>query len=730
MAAHRNISGKIIRTLTATALLGGLLTAPLPSRAQTTTSCTKSGEPTPEVFGPTDISATSGNQRLSVALNKKATVTVMKWPSPSYFDQIKYRTTDRSQPRLGALPNEGALIGVAWKPDPGRDPDGPAWGFSWLRRWPSKQRFGDDDSDEVVTTFRKRNLGLKATVRDLVTSDHSTFLRKVAVKRTKASPVRAVRIFAFTNYNPVVSKTPQAPTNDWCSEQNNDTGAFYDAGADAILHVRSGFDESTDQPSSVALAVGFKDASRGHQVGPDTYQFSSTGQSAYDDARDGALSGRDEAAGQADAALFQQRSLQRSRAASSTIVMAAEATEESVLAQLDRARARSFKHARGIKAAWWRDWLRTAELPKGAPRPVRKLSKRALISLRQTTDASTGLVSTSIATQEPLGFDRIRDAAYTNRALQAAGHPEMVQKRNVRLGELQATTFSKPTGGTTTPAGNWATGYYADGVVAGSRTHEVDETGLGIWLLWDHYRATGDSSYLGSSAVYEAIQGAAHYLSDDAPFGCRDPATGLLCLANDEQSANPRQALVAAQAAWLGLGAAVKAARVRGNDIALQNATKWETRRKELGAAIKANYRNQDCDCFATDYRVGGTFLWPVGFVGYRSKTAAAQAAENWKHIRRAMRGKDKIGDLEARALLGNAYVWTDATGKRKLRKALKWLAGAPTTGPTKLLGRSWMQWPKEDGRITPMVSQPHVWHMSMYYLAALKVYGSEGWSD
>ena len=45
-----------------------------------------------------NASPVTGNRRLSVGLNGDATVTVLKWPSPSYYDQIKYRTSDRGEP--------------------------------------------------------------------------------------------------------------------------------------------------------------------------------------------------------------------------------------------------------------------------------------------------------------------------------------------------------------------------------------------------------------------------------------------------------------------------------------------------------------------------------------------------------------------------------------------------------------------------------------------------------
>src|SRR5687768_6916129 len=60
-----------------------------PARAQTQGPCFDDTEETPEGYGPTDISAVTGNGHTSVALNQEGTVTVFKWPSPSYYDQIK-----------------------------------------------------------------------------------------------------------------------------------------------------------------------------------------------------------------------------------------------------------------------------------------------------------------------------------------------------------------------------------------------------------------------------------------------------------------------------------------------------------------------------------------------------------------------------------------------------------------------------------------------------------------
>ena len=715
----------ITGTAVAVCLLAALLAGAVPgARAQTVAECRNS--PTPERYGPTDISATTGNQRLSVALNPDATVTVFKWPSPSYYDQIKYKTTDRSLARMGALPNEGAFIGLGYRPDPRNK--GSRWGFSWLRQWRSSQRFATADGDEVVTTFRSRKLGLQVTVRDLVAPAAEALLRRVKVRRNPSSPVRTVRVFAFANFNPVFSKDRGQPFGDWCDESDNDGGAEYVSSRDLILHERAGMDASTGLSSSVALGIGFMGTSEGHHVGSDTYESAQLGTSAYDDATDGKLGGADSASGQADATLYDQLRLGSDRKAATTILMGAAPNRPELVGLFKRLRTGSYGSTRKEKSVWWRLWLRKAAIPRTAPRPVVQLAKRSLIVMRQAADPGGGLVVSSIATQSPLGLDWVRDGAYVDRALMRAGHPELAGAHVNRYASLQARPAGSPPGGEVTPIGNWAENFYADGVVGGTTAYEIDSTGLGIWALWDYIASTGSDELL-DTHVYEAIQRAAHYLTDDPPLGCRDPATGLHCPAAEEGSESPQRTLIGAQAAWLGLDAATKAATARGTEGSLVNVQKWKARREELRAAIRSAYFDADCSCYTSDPGTGGAFLWPVGMVPYSSKVAAGQAEQNWRYVRRSMRGRNDRGGEETRALLGNAFVWhDDSDGARRLRRGLRWIATVPTTPGTGLLGRAWMLYPGEKGSITAMDSQPHVPTHAMFYLAALKTFGAERW--
>ena len=722
-APLRRTAGPLVALLISTSFLTP------PGLAQTAPECVQPGA-TPEDHGPTDITAVTGNRTLSAAINAEGTVTVLRWPSPSFYDQIKYRTFDRSQPHMGSLPNEGAFIGIAW-----REPSDREWDFLWMRDvlqtkgWVARQRFADDDTDEVVTTYSNRATGLDVTLRDVVAPNRDALVRRITVSRSTTSTPLRVRVFSFANFNPVFSKARQAPYRDWCAEGNNDSGAAYEADSDAVVAERSGTDESTGEPSSVALAMGFTDRSSQHQIGQDTYEAGATGTSAYDDAQDGDLTGVEAAAGQADAALARDLDLTSARRRSASVVIAAARDTTAALRQLDRIRASGAASVAAEKLRWWRAWLERARLPESAPRSVRTLAKRTLISIRQAADPG-GLIVASIATQPSYSVDSIGDGAYVNRALHAGGHRAMVEAHNLRYAELQSTAASSAPGGEATPPGNWSQSYYADGVVGGPVPYQIDQTGLGLWTLWDHYALTNDADYL--LDVYEAIQRGAQYLTDV----CRDPATGLQCAAPEGDNASPTRTLRGAQAVWLGLDAAARAAKVKaqldpsGRTVALSNAEKWRSRSDEISDAILDAFYDEACRCFTEDPLIGGTFLWPARAIDYAGDAARDQARTNWAGIEPSLENTASVGGMESQAIVGNAFTVTRRAERKRVRRALRWVASVPTTNATGLLGAAWSG--PGDGSaagVVTMQGQPHVPSMAMFYLAALKAYGSEPWS-
>src|SRR5437016_8000158 len=195
-------------------VLAALAGVPMGASAQPREGLCLDPSKDPEIYGPTDINAQSANQSMAVGVNREGTVTVLRWPRPSFYDQVKEHTTDRNLPRFGARANDGAFLGLALTTAQGT-------ATSWLRDWPVHQRYAGDLTDTVVTEYARPELGVLVTVTDVVASGLDVLARRVEVRRSAGSPVQAARLVAFENFNLVVSKHPGFPTQDWCQEEEN-----------------------------------------------------------------------------------------------------------------------------------------------------------------------------------------------------------------------------------------------------------------------------------------------------------------------------------------------------------------------------------------------------------------------------------------------------------------------------------------------------------------------------
>ena len=65
------------------------------------------------LFGATNVNAQAGNGGLTAGFASTGELTVLGWPSPSYYDQLDYQTSSdadaREQPYFGADPAEGVF---------------------------------------------------------------------------------------------------------------------------------------------------------------------------------------------------------------------------------------------------------------------------------------------------------------------------------------------------------------------------------------------------------------------------------------------------------------------------------------------------------------------------------------------------------------------------------------------------------------------------------------------
>lgn len=704
------------RLVAATAVLAGALWSGAPAQAgrrqAAAGDCFQLAEGA-EIYGPTDVNAQTGNGGLSVGLNEAGTISVFKWPSPSYYDQVKYHTTSRSEPGMGAAANAGAFLGLVVTTANGA-------AVTWLRGWEHEQHQPGGLTDEVVTEYRDDGLGLTVTVRDVVAHPEDVLARHVEVSADEGSGVEQADLIAYENFSLVTSKIEAVPIQDWCLEEENADSAAFDEDADAIVHTKEGTDASTGQATSAAVAMGFGADSNGHQVGWDSefidaneFPDPQSADPLQDLADDGALTGNGEFTGETSAALAVPLDL-AGGSATETLYFASAAGGADALVLLEEARQTGFESLLDAKNGWLDDLLAGAPMPATDEEEVLALAERALVTLVTDIDRDTNAVVASIATQSPYGEDWPRDGAFFDYTLDTIGLHDIVAEREQFYAEAQSTPDDPLPG---VPAGHWAMNYYADGVVGGPIAWEIDQTGYVLWNFWEHYRASGDAEQLES--VYPTVR-----LAADALAACIDEATGLQCVAHEDDNPQQTQSIVGAATTWMGLDAAASAAEVLGED---DDARRWADRRDELGAAI-------DEHLYEGGSYGGGSapLIWPVCY-------EPGDPARMESHLEAAWEGTEPTfsapsvdapdrGQYEAKALLALAKYWKDDEARmEEVREGLRWLAGEHAQPGTHVMGEAWAV---ADGEVISVVSMPHAWEQVLFYLASLEAWPPDEVAD
>jgi len=741
------------------------------------------------LYGPTDVNAQTANGSLAVATNHEGTMTVLRWPRPSFYEQLKYFAEGRDAENpddITVAPNQGAFLGLAVD-------TGDGFETTWLRDWPDiEQAYRNDRersvdySDEIVTEYVHDDLGLEVAVHTVAARDDDVLARHVEVTRRPDSPVEGAKLLAFENLGLVVGKFPQYPIQDWCLEEDNAHRARYVDRLDAVVHDRTGVDQSTGEQSSVALAVGFAGASTGHQVGGDAYDPAAepTGQAgptrdAYDDAASGTLSGNDQYVGQATSALATTLSFGpgNGRAtASETVLFAAGADEAEAGSALGTARNRSFEEIRVEKEDWLDDLLGDAPLPnrntaarvhdEAAASAIESTARRALISMVTAYDPESGAIVASITTQPPYGEDWPRDGAFFNYVLDLIGLHDWVEKRNRWYASVQQRAADEVAGGNPLAAtdpgqlsslntlpGSWNMNYYGDGIPGGPIPYQTDTTGFMVWTMYDHYEVTGDESYLRS--VYPAIRRAA-----DLMVACRDPRNGLQCggFEDDRPTQPTRQTVNGAVPFWQGLKSATQAARVLGHE---DDAARYEERMHELGRAIDRELYETGNGCYgcgANGFPYGET-TWPLGFTPYADPEAdptdpdaeirdRPQVDNPFDHpriqshmttdgrgvaklVKEPEAGEVDNGGYDAKAIIPLAKARRGEDEPRSLsliRDSVRWMATQHASEDTHVMGEFWRIYGEGDDReVRSIQGQPHIWEQSLFYLAALEAFPPAG---
>lgn len=579
-----------------------------------------------EIFGPTRVNGVVGNGALSIGISQWGEITVLRYPSPSFWDHLDYKTREgersRSLKYFGALENQGGFVLIYDKTNNKlislRDLD-----------LTSIIQYYKDDSSGILITEYTFDQNTKVYLYDFVHPELDIFVRRVAVETNSSSELYAIH---YLNLAPTTIKIPKLPVEDWQDDTRNDFAAFTRDDGTVIQFVPFFLDRkslkaeyekirnySYDQLLSysskitgIFLAfrffgeydnfgyVGFDGRCGDGRILPENKT-----QSAFSKIQslDILISEKTYSTCSADA-FSSTKICSNGTCKDAFFVLSAGKTLDQAL-QLLNLNVQKIIDFEKYTDLFWHSKVSILESQSFftyLTEPEKTLCRRALISLIQATDRETKATVASISTQPPYAEDWPRDGAYFNLYLDLAGFSELSEQRNLFYERVQ----SKEQEGDI-PPGTWRMNFYADGMIGGPWDFEIDQVGFVLWSWSNHLNFVKNKIEF-SKKIYEALKLSAY----EVLIGCRDQS-GLQCLAHEDDQIEKSITMVGAGTVYTGIKSAMNIAQVLG-DSNLYNQLKQ--RKMELEGAIVKNFSQQDGFVFSpNDPHQGMAYvLFPADF--------------------------------------------------------------------------------------------------------------------
>ncbi len=697
-------------------------------------------------WGATNVNGALGDGHLAVGVARTGEVTVLRWPGPASPDHVRYKTESeapdggsaRTLPYFGAGPDMGFFAGVVL--------DG---GTSWLRDWPSTQVYANEDSPVLVTTYTHGPMTV--VQRDFVVWQQDVLVRRLSLSGL-SGPARVV---AYGALAPCSQRTSEAPLDDWFYDVPAggpplvDFALFYSPEDGALVQFRPRANAVDSLLPAAATAVAAANASPAAAAAEVAaldgtfgagFYFAWGGSQApaqetaatmaypgrpdagpppaYDDATAGALSGGEAALAPASGALAFDLTPDGG-AAALDLFLAAGSGAGAALSALRSARAQGAASLQAYTEQGWRGLLSGLTMPRTGDARMRFVARRAIMTIVTATDAPSGAIVASITTQPPYAQDWPRDSTFISAALDQAGLPDRATANLLFIASCQRTT-SEPG----EPAGSYAMNEYPDCRPGGPIAFEIDQTALTLWAFETHaewLESIGrdvDASRF-RAQVYPAAERTADLL-----VACKDPATGLQCLANEDDDPVETQSLDGAITVFMGMQAATRLAAAQGQAA---DEAAWSARAGEIKAAILAHLVDD------AGFLVGGSgergwALWPAGLFDGGDPRIDREADVLLDGLTALATGETAGSAYDAKETDALAVVLRgDPARLGRLDSIVTVLLDDVPTA-TGHYGEAYVT---IDGGVTPPVFEdvtaiPHVWEASINYLSAILLYGPQ----
>ena len=705
-------------------------------------------------FGATNINAAVGNGGLSAGISRYGTITVLRWPSPSYYDQLNYKTAThgltltssaRTLPHFGAADNMGSFAGLYFTAGM------PISGMVWLRdpTFTTQQYYSSVDSDVLVTRYTSTKEKVGVTQYDLVMPDRDVLVRHYVIDNLGVTPINTLSFVYYENLAPCLNKTIYVPTDDWINDAINDYACLYDNVHNQLVHfmpadqdfshiatlfsgapsqndVNNFISNISSLPNGVYAVIGFDFTPNSYQVGNDATTLCPSGrgvatsynpQDAYLLAYTGTLADSPAAQCQANAAVMKQFGLAPQGRIEFTVYFSFAKDYNDARINLDYAQSMGWQAIYNETNAWWQKWLSTAKLPDTEDTSIINFSKRALISIKLATDNNSGAIVASISTQPPYAEDWPRDGSFINYALDVAGYHDMVTKHNLFYAMVQRQTTT-----TMGPAGSYDMNFYADGMPGGPIPFEIDETGLAVWTMWMH------TQFLNSACdrihymheVWPAIK-----LGTQALVDCKDTTNNLQCYANEDDNPVQTQGLQGAITAWLGIQSGISAAKYMNQT---EYIAQWQARADQLKQAIIANFYTSTAQ-YTSNIGAASWTIWPAEFLPYTSTVMQEQASYLLQQIAPALTYQVPVISYTGKATVALADMFqVDKPEFNLLDPLIQDLLYNLPTHDTQHMGEVAVVMYDAEGKpyFQNEVAIPHVWEQTLSYLTLMARYNPQ----
>ncbi len=430
-----------------------------------------------EIYGPRDLAMVSGIGGLTVGVNGRGRISLCKWPSPGYNDQISYRVRAAGPSGREVDPGHGLLWGIrmdgelVWMNDP---------------RWEIRQRYDAPSNTIMVTEARWPGSGVVATQRISVLPLSDVFVSEMEVSGVASPP----QFYWFANFTPCTRHLPELPVADWLLDDLNDFAAFSDPNEGIVIHFRpekpSRKDwERAERLSKSAARAGqwrsFRDGAWIAYQGINGLQAAQCGSGATTPAE--AVGLLRDAAGRSSAATGDCYSVaeitpeRKGRWYRARVAVAFGKSYAQVKESLDQVAERDTAGLFRETADFQRRLLSLAKYPETENQRISDYLQRAQLTILTSRDSITGSIVRSPAIQPPLARDWPRYGAWMIHAMDHAGGLEIAESHikfylnNVRSAYARGK-----------PIGSLPSATYTDGVDA-SPHFLVDDEAV-AWLLW------------------------------------------------------------------------------------------------------------------------------------------------------------------------------------------------------------------------------------------------------